>query len=66
MMGYRTMQPVCLRAIFSRFTLLQSFAANRVCFAASNFDQLVWRKEVQFDRSTFTWLGTPTQVEQIL
>jgi hypothetical protein len=36
------------------------------CFAASNFDQLVWRKEVQFDRSTFTWLGTPTQVEQIL
>ena len=55
----------CLRVIFPRFTLLQSFAANRVCFAASNVDHLVWRKEVQFDESTVTWLGTPTQIEQI-
>jgi tripartite-type tricarboxylate transporter receptor subunit TctC len=30
------------------------------------FDQLVGRKEVQFDWPTFTWLGTPTQVEQII
>lgn len=30
------------------------------------FDQLVGRKEVQFDWSKFTWLGTPTQVEQII
>jgi tripartite-type tricarboxylate transporter receptor subunit TctC len=30
------------------------------------FDQLVGRKEVQFDWTKFTWLGTPTQVEQII
>jgi tripartite-type tricarboxylate transporter receptor subunit TctC len=30
------------------------------------FDQLVKRKEVQFDWTRFTWLGTPTQVEQII
>jgi tripartite-type tricarboxylate transporter receptor subunit TctC len=30
------------------------------------FDQLVGRKEVQFDWPKFTWLGTPTQVEQII
>ena len=30
------------------------------------FDQLVARKEVQFDWPRFTWLGTPTQVEQII
>jgi tripartite-type tricarboxylate transporter receptor subunit TctC len=30
------------------------------------FDQLVGRKEVQFDWLKFTWLGTPTQVEQII
>jgi tripartite-type tricarboxylate transporter receptor subunit TctC len=30
------------------------------------FDQLVGRKEVQFDWPRFTWLGTPTQVEQII
>jgi tripartite-type tricarboxylate transporter receptor subunit TctC len=30
------------------------------------FDQLVGRKEVQFDWPRFTWLGTPTQVEQIM
>jgi tripartite-type tricarboxylate transporter receptor subunit TctC len=30
------------------------------------FDQLVGRKEVQFDWAKFTWLGTPTQVEQII
>src|SRR5262245_38487945 len=30
------------------------------------FDQLVRRKEVQFDWPKFTWLGTPTQVEQII
>lgn len=30
------------------------------------FDQLVRRKEVQFDWTKFTWLGTPTQVEQMI
>ena len=30
------------------------------------FDQLVGRKEVQFDWPKFTWLGSPTQVEQII
>jgi tripartite-type tricarboxylate transporter receptor subunit TctC len=30
------------------------------------FDELVGRKEVQFDWTKFTWLGTPTQVEQII
>jgi tripartite-type tricarboxylate transporter receptor subunit TctC len=30
------------------------------------FDQLVGRKEVQFDWPKFTWLGTPTQAEQII
>jgi len=30
------------------------------------FDQLVGRKEVQFDWPKFTWRGTPTQVEQII
>jgi tripartite-type tricarboxylate transporter receptor subunit TctC len=30
------------------------------------FDQLVGRKEVQFDWQRFTWLGTPTQSEQII
>src|SRR5918996_5158662 len=30
------------------------------------FDQLVGRKEVQFDWTKFTWLGTPTQVEQLI
>src|SRR5262245_10264332 len=30
------------------------------------FDQLVGRKEVQFDWPKVTWLGTPTQVEQII
>jgi tripartite-type tricarboxylate transporter receptor subunit TctC len=30
------------------------------------FDQLVGRKEVQFDWPNFTWLGTPTQAEQII
>lgn len=30
------------------------------------FDQLVGRSEVQFDWPRFTWLGTPTQVEQII
>ncbi len=30
------------------------------------FDQLVGRKEVQFDWPKFTWLCTPTQVEQII
>src|SRR6266481_6001823 len=30
------------------------------------FDQLVGRKEVQFDWRKFTWLGTPTQVEQLI
>ena len=30
------------------------------------FDQLVARKEVQFDWPRFTWLGTPTRVEQIV
>jgi tripartite-type tricarboxylate transporter receptor subunit TctC len=30
------------------------------------FDQLVGRKEVQFDWTKFAWLGTPTQVEQII
>jgi tripartite-type tricarboxylate transporter receptor subunit TctC len=30
------------------------------------FDQLVGRKEVQFEWTKFTWLGTPTQVEQII
>jgi tripartite-type tricarboxylate transporter receptor subunit TctC len=30
------------------------------------FDQLVGRKEVQFNWPRFTWLGTPTQVEQII
>jgi tripartite-type tricarboxylate transporter receptor subunit TctC len=30
------------------------------------FDQLVGRKQVQFDWPKFTWLGTPTQVEQII
>jgi tripartite-type tricarboxylate transporter receptor subunit TctC len=30
------------------------------------FDQLVGRAQVQFDWPKFTWLGTPTQVEQII
>jgi tripartite-type tricarboxylate transporter receptor subunit TctC len=30
------------------------------------FDQLVGRKEVQFDWPKFTWLGSPTRVEQII
>ena len=30
------------------------------------FDQLVGKKEVQFDWSKFTWLGTPTQIEQLI
>ena len=30
------------------------------------FDQLVGRKEVQFDWPKFTWLGSPTQVEQLV
>jgi len=30
------------------------------------FDQLVGRKEVQFDWSKFTWLGSPTQSDQLL
>ncbi|HXF75769.1 MAG TPA: hypothetical protein VNN13_06725, partial [Methylomirabilota bacterium] len=30
------------------------------------FDQLVRRKEVQFDWTKFTWLGSPTQVEQLI
>ncbi len=30
------------------------------------FDQLVGRKEVQFDWPAFTWLGSPTQVDQII
>jgi tripartite-type tricarboxylate transporter receptor subunit TctC len=30
------------------------------------FDQLVGRKEVQFDWTKFTWLGSPTQVEQLI
>jgi tripartite-type tricarboxylate transporter receptor subunit TctC len=30
------------------------------------FDQLVGRKQVQFDWTKFTWLGSPTQVEQII
>jgi tripartite-type tricarboxylate transporter receptor subunit TctC len=30
------------------------------------FDQLVGRKEVQFDWPKFSWLGTPTQVEQTI
>jgi tripartite-type tricarboxylate transporter receptor subunit TctC len=30
------------------------------------FDQLVGRKQVQFDWTKFTWLGTPTQVEQLV
>ena len=30
------------------------------------FDQLVGRNQVQFDWPKFTWLGTPTQVEQII
>ena len=30
------------------------------------FDQLVGRKEVQFDWTKFTWLGSPTQVEQMI
>jgi tripartite-type tricarboxylate transporter receptor subunit TctC len=30
------------------------------------FDQLVRRKEVQFDWTKFTWLGSPTQVEQMI
>jgi tripartite-type tricarboxylate transporter receptor subunit TctC len=30
------------------------------------FDQLVKRSQVQFDWSKFTWLGTPTQVEQMI
>jgi tripartite-type tricarboxylate transporter receptor subunit TctC len=30
------------------------------------FDQLVKRNQVQFDWSKFTWLGTPTQVEQMI
>jgi tripartite-type tricarboxylate transporter receptor subunit TctC len=30
------------------------------------FDQLVGKKEVQFDWPKFTWLGTPTQVEQLI
>lgn len=30
------------------------------------FDQLVRRKEVQFDWTQFTWLGSPTRVEQMI
>ncbi len=30
------------------------------------FDQLVGRKQVQFDWPKFTWLGTPVQAEQII
>jgi len=30
------------------------------------FDQLVKRQQVQFDWTKFTWLGTPTQVDQII
>ena len=30
------------------------------------FDQLVGKKEVQFDWPKFTWLGTPTQIEQLI
>ena len=30
------------------------------------FDQLVGRKEVQFDWAKFTWLGSPTQSNQLL
>jgi len=30
------------------------------------FDQLVKRQQVQFDWTKFTWLGSPTQVEQII
>jgi len=30
------------------------------------FDQLVGRQQVQFDWTKFTWLGTPTQVEQLI
>ena len=30
------------------------------------FDQLVKRQQVQFDWPKFTWLGSPTQVEQII
>jgi tripartite-type tricarboxylate transporter receptor subunit TctC len=30
------------------------------------FDQLVGRSQVQFDWPRFTWLGSPTQVEQII
>lgn len=30
------------------------------------FDQLVGRKQVQFDWPKFTWLGTPTRAEQII
>ena len=30
------------------------------------FDQLVGRKQVQFDWTKFTWLGSPTQVEQLI
>jgi tripartite-type tricarboxylate transporter receptor subunit TctC len=30
------------------------------------FDQLVGKKEVQFDWAKFTWLGTPTQIEQLI
>jgi tripartite-type tricarboxylate transporter receptor subunit TctC len=30
------------------------------------FDQLVGRKQVQFDWTKFTWLGSPTQVEQLV
>jgi tripartite-type tricarboxylate transporter receptor subunit TctC len=30
------------------------------------FDQLVKRQQVQFDWPRFTWLGSPTQVEQII
>src|SRR5262245_9826319 len=30
------------------------------------FDQLVGRKEVQFDWPKFTWLWTPKQIEQII
>jgi tripartite-type tricarboxylate transporter receptor subunit TctC len=30
------------------------------------FDQLVGRQQVQFDWTKFTWLGSPTQVEQLI
>jgi tripartite-type tricarboxylate transporter receptor subunit TctC len=30
------------------------------------FDQLVGRQQVQFDWPKFTWLGSPTQVEQLI